>query len=119
MSDHGGGGGGGSDAFGKAGSIVLKIVLIGVGIMFALNLLDEGVKYATDGKPPSVAKALGNTFRGDGSGSGYRPQGQGPQGFVGTIPQQGHGSIGAPTGNSCDRNNPQPYQRNGKWFICR
>lgn len=28
-------------------------------------------------------------------------------------------AIGAPTGNSCDKNNPQPYQRDGKWFICR
>ena len=29
------------------------------------------------------------------------------------------GRIGPPTGNSCDRNNPQPYQRNGQWFICK
>ena len=28
-------------------------------------------------------------------------------------------TIGQPTGNSCDKSNPQPYQRDGKWFICR
>lgn len=32
---------------------------------------------------------------------------------------QGNGRIGAPTGNDCDLSNPKPYQRNGKWYICR